>query len=275
MPLRFTVDDDTVPGTTAVVAHAQSSGADRAREPVLDVVLPVYNEVGALSATVRRLHDYLEQSPWTWRVTVADNASTDGSWEEARQLASLLPKVRAVHLDAKGRGRALRSAWSTSDAAVLCYMDLDLSTDLEAMSPLVTPLIEGRADITIGSRLVPGSRVTRGFKREILSRIYNRLLHMVFRNRFKDAQCGFKALRSEVARHLLSEVRDNSWFFDTELLLLAERNGMRITEIPVNWVEDPDSRVACLPTALGDMAGIARMALRLWTGHGRLGLHHP
>jgi glycosyltransferase involved in cell wall biosynthesis len=242
---------------------------------VLDVVLPVYNEVGDLSAAVRRLHDHLEQLPWTWRITVADNASTDGSWEEARQLASLLPKVRAVHLDAKGRGRALRSVWSTSDAAVLCYMDLDLSTDLEAVSALVTPLIEGRADITIGSRLVRGSRVTRSFKREFLSRIYNRLLHMVFRNRFEDAQCGFKALRSEVARHLLSDVRDNSWFFDTELLLLAERNGMRITEIPVDWVEDLDSRVAILPTALGDLAGIARMALRFWTGHGHLDLGHP
>jgi 4-amino-4-deoxy-L-arabinose transferase-like glycosyltransferase len=265
-----------VPVTAPAVARAEDSEVSRAREPVVDVVLPVYNEVAALSAAVGRLRDYLdERLSWTWCITVADNASTDGSWEKAKQLAAVMPEVRVVHLDAKGRGRALRTAWSTSDAAVVCYMDLDLSTDLEAMSPLLAPIVEGRSDISIGSRLVAGSRVTRSFKRELLSRTYNRLLHMVFRNRFKDAQCGFKALRSEIARRLLPEIRDNSWFFDTELLLLAERNGMQITEIPVDWVDDPDSRVAILPTVLGDLWGIARMALRFWTGHGRVDPDHP
>jgi putative flippase GtrA len=235
--------------------------------PLLEIVVPVHNEAEVLTRSIGRLTRYLAAHfPYTWRITIVDNASSDGTWIEASKLAVLHDEVDALHLEAKGRGRALRAAWSRSDAAIVAYMDVDLSTDLRALLPLVAPLVSGHSDVTIGSRLTTGARVVRGPRREVVSRSYNRLLRVVFRNRFHDAQCGFKALRTELAQRLLPWVADESWFFDTELLLLAERNGFRITEIPVDWVDDPDSRVNVVRTALEDLRGIGRVALAFWTG---------
>jgi putative flippase GtrA len=236
---------------------------------MVDIVLPVYNEQAALGPSVERLFDHLSKDfPFTWRITIADNASTDRTAEIAESLAVTLPHVRVVRLDAKGRGRALRTAWLTSDAAVLAYMDIDLSTDLAALLPLVAPLVSGHSDIAIGSRLAAGARTVRGPKREAISRVYNRLIRLLFSNRFRDAQCGFKALRADVARRLLPEVADQEWFFDTELLLLAEHNGLRIAEVPVDWVDDPDSSVHIVRTATEDLKGLARVARRFWLGDG-------
>jgi hypothetical protein len=138
-------------------------------------------------------------------------------------------------------------------------MDVDLSTDLTALLPLVAPLMSGHSDLAIGTRLHSASRVQRSAKRELISRSYNRLLRLVLRARFSDAQCGFKAIRSEAAHELLLLVADQEWFFDTELLVLAERHGMRIHEVPVDWVEDLDSRVEIIPTALADLRGVGRL----------------
>jgi putative flippase GtrA len=240
---------------------------------MVDIVIPVYNEEQTLAASVGRLHDHLRRwFPFTWRITIADNASTDGTWLIAVSLASSLAGVRLVRLPEKGRGRALREAWTTSDADVVAYMDVDLSTDLSALLPLVAPLVSGHSDVAIGSRLAPGARTVRGPKREIISRTYNRLIHLVFRNRFRDAQCGFKALRTDVARKLLPAVTDQAWFFDTELLLLAERNGLRIAEVPVDWTDDPDSRVHIASTATEDLKGLWRMAWSFWRGRGLVDL---
>jgi putative flippase GtrA len=180
--------------------------------------------------------------------------------------------VRAQHLGEKGRGRALRAAWTASDAQVLAYMDVDLSTDLAALLPLVAPLVSGHSDLAIGSRLTPESSVARHPKRELFSRSYNLLLRATFATRIRDAQCGFKAVRAEVAHKLLPAVQDEGWFFDTELLLLAERNGLRIHQVPVDWVDDADSRVHVARTALDDLAGTARMAWTFLNGRGRLDL---
>jgi len=241
--------------------------------PVVDVVVPVYNEERSLEPGIRRLRAYLTGGfPFSWRITIVDNASTDGTWTHAERLARELPRVRASHLDRKGRGFALRCAWSVSDADVVAYMDVDLSTDLGALLPLVAPLVSGHSDLAIGSRLAPGSHVARHPKRELVSRGYNLILRAVLASRVRDAQCGFKAVRSGVARRLLPAVYDNGWFFDTELLLLAERNGLRIHEVPVDWVDDVDSRVHVVSTALGDLKGTARMALRFATGRGRVDL---
>jgi putative flippase GtrA len=241
--------------------------------PMLDVVIPVFNEERVLEQSVRRLHEYLSAGfPFTWRITIADNASTDGTAVVARRVADELPGVRATRLDRKGRGLALRSAWSASDAEVVAYMDVDLSTGLDALLPLVAPLVTGHSDVAIGSRLAPGANVARGPRREAISRTYNLILHTVFANRFRDAQCGFKAVRADVARRLLPEVADDAWFFDTELLLLAEHNGLRIHEVPVDWVDDPDSRVAVARTALADLAGTARMFGRFARGRGQVDL---
>ena len=241
--------------------------------PMVDVVIPVYNEQRALADSVGRLHEHLRtRFPFSWRITIADNASTDDTWLISASLAATLPGVRLVHLAAKGRGRALREAWTTSDAAVVAYMDVDLSTDLAALLPLVAPLLSGHSDIAIGSRLAPGARTVRGPKREVISRIYNRIIRLLFRNRFRDAQCGFKALRADVAHMLLPAVSDQGWFFDTELLLLAEHNGLRIAEVPVDWIDDPDSRVHIVHTATADLKGLARVAWGFWWGRGVLDL---
>jgi glycosyltransferase involved in cell wall biosynthesis len=235
--------------------------------PQVDIVVPVKNEEHNLIPSITRLVGYLRGAfPFTARVTIADNGSTDGTWLVARSLAKALPEVRAVHLDRPGRGRALHEVWSASDAELLAYMDVDLSTDLNALLPLVAPLLSGHSDIAIGTRLAHGSRVIRGPKREIISRCYNLLLRSVLRVRFSDAQCGFKAIRASQARELLPLVADQGWFFDTELLVLAERAGLRIHEVPVDWTDDTDSRVDIIDTALRDLRGVARVRLGLARG---------
>jgi Glycosyl transferase family 2 len=186
-----------------------------------------------------------------------------------------LPEVGAMHLPAKARGRALRTAWSVSRAEVLAYMDVDLSTDLSALLPLVAPLMSGHSDLAIGTRLAPGARVTRSRKRELISRCYNRLLHLALRAHFSDAQCGFKAIRAAAAAELLPLVQDEAWFFDTELLVLAQRRGLRIHEVPVDWVEDRDSRVEIVPTAVADLRGVARMLVHRPSEEKRLALPAP
>jgi len=234
---------------------------------VLDVVIPVFNEERALEPSLRRLHHFLAtEVPYRARITVADNASTDGTLALARGLADELSDVALIHLDAKGRGGALHAAWSTSPATVVAYMDVDLSTDLTALMPLVAPLISGHSDVAIGSRLAPSSRVVRGPKREFVSRSYNLILRSVMGARFSDAQCGFKAIRADVARRLLPLVADTGWFFDTELLVIAERAGLRIHEVPVDWIDDPDSRVDILRTAVADLQGCWRVGRALATG---------
>ena len=226
----------------------------------VEIVIPVRNEERDLGPSVRRLHDYLrERFPFTARITIADNDSTDATWSVAVALARELDLVRAVRLDQPGRGRALRSVWSASDAEVVAYMDVDLSTDLNALLPLVAPLLSGHSDVAIGTRLAPGARVIRGPRREVISRCYNLLLHATLRVGFSDAQCGFKAIRADRARPLLARTEDPGWFFDTELLVLAERAGLRIHEVPVDWTDDADSRVDVISAALADLRGIVRL----------------
>jgi putative flippase GtrA len=238
----------------------------------VEIVVPVYNEEQSLEPSIRRLRAYLDTSfPFRAVVTIADNASSDATWERATALATELDGVRAVHLEEKGRGRALREVWSTSGAEVVAYMDVDLSTGLAALLPLVAPLLSGHSDLAIGSRLAPGAKVVRGTKRELISRGYNLIVRTVLHNNFSDAQCGFKAIRSELVKELLPLVEDNAWFFDTELLVLAERNGLRIHEVPVDWVDDPDSRVDIARTARDDLSGIARLVWSFLRGRGTLG----
>ena len=230
-------------------------------------MIPVRNEERGLAPGVRRLDAYLgEAFPFTTRITIADNGSTDGTWQQARALAAELPRVRAVRLERPGRGGALRSIWPASDADVVAYMDVDLSTGLNALLPLLAPLLSGHSDVAIGTRLARGARVARGPRREIISRGYNLLLHATLGTGFSDAQCGFKAIRAAAARQLLPLTADTGWFFDTELLVLAERAGLRIHEVPVDWIDDADSRVNIIATALADLRGIIRLGTALARG---------
>ena len=227
--------------------------------PRVDVVIPVYNEESALEKSVLALREFLQKNcPIEWRVVVANNASTDSTIEIAKRLAERFADVRYVHLDVKGRGRALRKAWLESDADIIAYMDVDLSTNLRFFPPLVQALLDGY-DVAIGSRLMSASRVTRTFRREVISRCYNLLVKALFFTRFSDAQCGFKALTRLAATKLVPVVKDESWFFDTELLILAEKKGYRIKEVPVEWIEDLDSRVHILRTATDDIRGLLRV----------------
>ncbi|MGH3783847.1 MAG: glycosyltransferase [Pseudonocardiaceae bacterium] len=241
------------------------------RIATVDVVVPVHNEERALPGCLQVLRSYLDdQFPFEWTITVVDNASTDGVLRVATELAARDDHVRVLHLDRKGRGHALRTAWAYSDADVVVYMDVDLSTSLDALLPLVVPLVNGHSDIAIGSRLAPGARTVRSPRREAISRCYNAMIRLTHGARFSDAQCGFKAARTDVIRPLLAHVQDDGWFFDTELLLLAEHNGLRVHEVPVDWVEDDDSRVQILSTAVGDVRGLVRVARAKVSGAARV-----
>ncbi|MEU8224741.1 bifunctional glycosyltransferase family 2/GtrA family protein [Kribbella sp. NPDC048915] len=229
-------------------------------QPRVEIVVPVKNEERDLGPNIKRLREFLDtRFPFPAEVCIADNGSTDATYEIGVLLATELPGVRVVRIAKAGRGRALKQVWCASTADVLAYMDVDLSTNLNALLPLVAPLLAGHSDVAIGTRLANSSRVVRRPKRELISRSYNLLLRATLSTHFSDAQCGFKAIRGDVARELLPLVEDTSWFFDTELLVLAERAGLRIHEVPVDWVDDLDSRVAIAKTVGEDLRGIARL----------------
>ncbi len=239
----------------------------------IDIAVPVFNEERVLETSIDRLRDHLEASfPFEWHIVIADNASTDRTAEIAERLAADDGRVTHLRLDRRGKGLAVRAAWERSSADVVVYTDVDLSTGLTGLLPLVAPLVSGHSDLAIGSRLSSGSSVARAPGREFVSMVYNFLLRIVFAVRFRDAQCGFKAARTDVVQRLLPAVEDDAWFFDAELLLLAEHNGLRVHEVPVDWVDDPDSRVDVRSTALSDLRGIGRMFWRFVRGRGDVDL---
>jgi glycosyltransferase involved in cell wall biosynthesis len=238
-----------------------------ARAPVVDITIPAYNQERSLAPAVRRLHAHVKGDfPYSARITIADNASTDGTAAEALKLAVELPDIRLVRLNRKGKGRAVAASWLTSDAQVVVYMDVDLTTGLSALLPLVAPIISGHSDISIGSRLAPGARLVRRARRERLSRGYNFLVRLALGIHVSDVYCGFKAARADVARRLVPGVLNRSWFFDTELLVQAQRAGLRIHELPVDWVEDADPCVDLtylidlMATSLDNLQGVLRLA---------------
>ena len=230
--------------------------------PTLDVVIPCLNEERALPASVRRLHEFMTSNlpDYDWGIVVADNGSTDGTLAAAEALSRDFPQVRCIRLEQRGRGRALRRAWIDSAADIVAYMDVDLSTDLAQLPLLVSAVANGRCQIAIGSRLLPNSQVIgRTLKREITSRGYSLLFRAMFFTSFRDAQCGFKAVSRRAADDLAPLVEDNGWFFDSELLILAQKCGYPILELPVRWTDDPDSRVRILRTAWEDVKGLLRL----------------
>ena len=237
----------------------------RPGDVLVDVVIPVLNEAHVLERSVVVVRQFLlKECPYRWRVVVVDNGSTDGTDVVARQLGERFEDVSLLRLDERGRGRALRHAWTRSAADVVCYMDVDLSTELAALPRLMRAIVEEGYGVATGSRLLPDSRVTRSLKREVISRIYNRLVRAVLRTRFSDAQCGFKAVSREVVDRIVPQIKDESWFFDTELLVLAEKQGYRIKDIPIVWTEDDDSRVKIARTAWDDVSGVLRLRRQLW-----------
>jgi len=229
--------------------------------PLVEIAIPVYNEAAALEPSIRRLRAYLDDAfPFTAGIVIVDNASTDATLDIAQRLCRDIAGVKGIHLDQKGRGRAIRTAWTASTSEIVAYMDVDLSTDLDGLLPLVGSLLSGHSQVAIGSRIAPGARVLRGGKREFISRTYNLILRGALHCRFSDAQCGFKAMRRDAVDQLLPLVEDQAWFFDTELLIQAERSGLRIHEVSVDWIDDPDSRVHIVSTAREDLKGVWRLS---------------
>ena len=229
----------------------------------VDIIIPVYNEEEILPRTITTLTKFLENNLPNnpWQVTIADNASTDSTQAVSEMLARQHPGVNYLRIPQKGRGRALRTAWLDSHADIVSYMDADLSTDLSHFPQLIAALESG-SHIAVGSRLSKESQVVRGFKREFISRGYNLLINSMFFIGLPDAQCGFKAVSRATAQTIVPAIVDNAWFFDTELLVIAEKRGFRMKEIPVTWREDPDSRVKIMQTSLEDLKGLARLRLR-------------
>jgi len=234
----------------------------------IDIVIPVYNEEHVLAESISTLRKFLAEGfEHEYRIVVADNASTDGTLALAQKLAQKHPDVASLHIPQKGRGRALRSAWLTSPADILSYMDVDLSTDLSAFPPLIEAIAAEGYDIAIGSRLARQADTKRSFKREAISRSYNVMIKGLFFTRFSDAQCGFKAVSRRAVQDLVPLIENNEWFFDTEMLIIAEKAGYRIKEIPVRWLEDPDMRVNLPTTVWEDVRGLRRLRLkRPWRG---------
>lgn len=228
----------------------------------LDIVIPVLNEEVILESSINRLLRFcdMEMSLYEWKITIADNGSTDRTLEIARSIAHSDSRVTCTRLEERGRGRALKHSWLNSDADIVSYMDVDLSTGLDILPYTVSLVATGECNVAVGSRLLSGSEVLgRSFKRGLISRCYSILIRLMFFVAFKDAQCGFKVVSSKFVREALPLVRDTGWFFDTELLLVAEKNGYAICEVPVKWTDDPDSRVRIIRTAWEDIKGLIRM----------------
>jgi hypothetical protein len=253
----------------AELAHASIGAGGQSLSPAtriaVDLVIPVLNEAHVLEKSVATVREFIKQHPsYQWRVVIVDNGSTDGTDKVARGLVARFEDVKFLQLTHKGRGRALRYAWMQSKADIVSYMDVDLSTDLAHLLDLISAIADEDYDIAIGSRLMPGSQTKRSIKREIISRVYNIFVQALLFTRFSDAQCGFKAVRREVVDQIVPQVEDQSWFFDTELLVLAEKQGYLVKDIPVVWVEDDDSRVKIMRTAWDDIKGVLRLRRQLW-----------
>lgn len=234
------------------------------RNLIVEVALPIYNEENELWENTLKLYAFLKKTygGGNFKITIADNGSTDRSILIAKKLSRQYKEIGYIHLEEKGRGRVIKKVWSESKADVLAYMDIDLSTDLVSFPKIVKAVKENGYDIAIGSRLLPGSKIfKRPLSREILSRVYNIMIKLFFFTNFSDAQCGFKAISNKI-KWVLKKIVDNEWFFDTELLIYAEKSGLKIYEEPVIWIDNPGSTVRVLRTIKGDLLGLLRLFIK-------------
>ena len=258
--MRATTTPQPLARSRLVTSDSSSSPFRAIVNPFVDIVVPVLNEEKILQSSIETLDEYMmENLPYRYQITIADNGSQDNTLKIAKNLAQNHQSVRVVRLAERGRGRALKQVWQSSQADILTYMDVDLSTSLDDFPPMIQPLVAGEAGVAIGSRLMKKSKTSRGFKREFISRCYNKIIKLTSQTKFSDAQCGFKAIRRDVAKRFLPKIKDNEWFFDTELLIKTERAGVPIHEQPVTWIEDTDSRVKIVKTAVDDLKGLHRV----------------
>ncbi len=232
------------------------------KKPSVEIAVPVYNEEKELDENIKTLYAFCHKNlkDYDWCITVADNASNDNTPIIGTRLAKENPQINYLRLDQKGRGRAVKRVWAESGRDFCVYMDLDLSTDLIHLPKMLKTLQNG-SDIVIGSRLAKGAKVEgRTILREIISRALNFFfIQFFFQTHFTDAQCGFKGVNKRVVSNLIPKVLDNDWFFDGELLILAEKSGYKIHEEPVHWTDNPGSTVRLYSTIIGDLKVIWRL----------------
>jgi len=232
------------------------------KKPSVQITIPVYNEEKELETNALALFNFCEKSlkKYDWVITIADNASNDNTPVIGMKLAKEYPGIDYFRLDKKGRGRAVKHVWSRSGSDYCVYMDVDLSTDLVHL-PNVIKALENGYDIAIGSRLAKGAMVEgRTMLREVISRGLNFFfIRLFFDTKFTDAQCGFKAVSKKVVDQLIPKIVDNDWFFDGELLIVAEKSGYKIYEEPIHWVDNPGSTVRLYSTIMGDFKTMIRL----------------
>lgn len=228
----------------------------------VEITVPVYNEEKELAKNILTLLHFCEKNlkNYDWHITIADNASNDNTPIIGATLAKNTTKISLFRLEQKGRGRAVKRVWSQSGSDFCVYMDLDLSTDLVHL-PKILEVLQNGYDIAIGSRLARGAKVEgRTVLREFTSRVLNFFfIRLFFQTHFTDAQCGFKGITKKAVNELIPHIKDNDWFFDGEMLIVGEKSGYKIYEIPVHWIDNPGSTVRLLSTIRNDIEAMVRL----------------
>jgi glycosyltransferase AglD len=210
----------------------------------VSIIIPVYNENGKLKRAVDETMAKLSELAYHFEILIAEDGSSDGTYESASKLASENPNIRHLHSDRRlGRGNALSRAIKAAKGDVVCYIDVDLATDMGYLPILINSVLSGDCDFATGSRLMPQSNTQRSPMRSIASKTYNWMVRVLLDSKLYDHQCGFKAFRRALVLNLLDQVKDGHWFWDTELLVRGQHEGLRIKEIPVKWLGSNSTKV--------------------------------
>ncbi len=233
----------------------------------VEIIIPVLNEEEILEENVTMLHRFLSKKcVIPWQITIFSNGSTDKTVEIGTRLSKRFSRVNFRHIPEKGKAKTYKLAWPSSKASIVGFMDADMSTELDAFPKCMDAIMNNKADIVIGDRLSSDAMIERSLKREILSRGYNTLLRSLFlRTHIVDAHCGFKFLKKSVACALLPHIKDECWFFDTELLMLAEQTGHRIEQVPVLWIERKASKVKIMRVMTDYVFNLVKLRFRIWS----------
>ena len=227
----------------------------------VSVVLPAYNEADKLEGAVTKISQALKETRYVYEIVIAEDGSTDGTAERAEELTQKFPYIKHIHREKRlGRGTALNNAFKQCNGKVFVYMDLDLATDLKYLKPLIDAITVEDNDFSTGSRMLPESKVERSLSRSISSKTYNFLVRHMLGSNLKDHQCGFKAFKRDPVLALLDDVEATHWFWDTEIMVRAHRQGYKIKEIAVEWKSGRDTKV----NLLKDSWDMFQQIMRLW-----------
>ena len=233
----------------------------------VELIFPVLNEANSLRAQLEKVRGFVSKNlQYSFNITVVDNGSTDETKLVIKKMIKEKIVDKYIHLSERGRGRAIKTAVDKSKSEIVAYMDIDLSTDLKFLIPLIDSIYKYGYDISIGSRLSKGSKVIgRKMIREITSRSYNFIIKLFFPfSGIDDMQCGFKAFKRTRINQIINNVSNDKWFFDTEFIIMARSENLKIDQIPVVWVDDPNTSVNILTTAIEDLIGLIKLRLKLF-----------